>query len=243
MPQSYQITPRKASFNAKIAVIRIFLFSKTVIFVKNKATMSTHEIGILPQLILKKPVRTYTLEEYLRREAKAIDKHEFINGQIIKMPFAKGPHNIIAMNTSIEVSNRMEAIERNVVVFGSDQKVYFPSLDEGVYADTLAVCDKPLYWDDQELLLINPILIVEVLSKSTQKYDRVGKFEKYKTLESFKEYVMIRQNEAYAEVWYRERPGLWHETIVTDMAASIPLQSLGIELPMQRIYRNVNISK
>ncbi|TAE40822.1 MAG: Uma2 family endonuclease [Runella slithyformis] len=205
--------------------------------------MSTHEIGILPQLILKKPVRTYTLEEYLRREAKAIDKHEFINGQIIKMPFAKGPHNIIAANMIAQIATKTENLTENYIVFGSDQKVYFPSLDEGVYADTLAVCDKPLYWDDQELLLINPILIVEVLSKSTQKYDRVGKFEKYKTLESFKEYVMIRQNEAYAEVWYRERPGLWHETIVTDMAASIPLQSLGIELPMQRIYRNVNIPK
>ena len=119
---------------------------------------------------------------------------------------------------------------------------YLPVLDESVYADTLAVCEKPLFWDDDDLLLINPILVVEVLSKSTQRYDRTSKFDKYKTLESFKEYVMIRQNECYAEVWYRERPGLWHETIVTDIDDKLPLQSLGVEISMKRIYKNVSLA-
>ena len=105
----------------------------------------------------------------------------------------------------------------------------------------MAVCEKPIYWDDDDLLLINPILVVEVLSKSTQKYDRSGKFDKYKTLESFKEYVMIRQNECYAEVWFRERPGLWHETIVTAINGFLPLQSIGVEISMKRIYKNVGL--
>lgn len=193
-----------------------------------------------PRLILHKPSRKYTLEEYLRKEANSTHKHEFINGEIIKMPNARYNHNLIAMNIAIDLSYQTENSDKNYQILGSDQKIYFPSLDEGVYADALAVCEKPLFWDNDDLLLINPILVVEVLSKSTQKYDRTGKFDKYKTLESFKEYVMIRQNECYAEVWYRERPGLWHETIVTDIEGKLPLQSLGVEISMKRIYKNVS---
>ncbi|AFK02907.1 protein of unknown function DUF820 [Emticicia oligotrophica DSM 17448] len=193
-----------------------------------------------PKLILNKPTRKYTLEEYLRKEANSIHKHEFINGEIIKMPNARYNHNLIAMNIAIDLSYQTENSDKNYQILGSDQKVYFPSLDEGVYADALAVCEKPLFWDNDDLLLINPILVVEVLSKSTQKYDRTGKFDKYKTLESFKEYVMIRQDICYAEVWYRERPGLWHETIVTNIEGKLPLQSLGVEISMKRIYKNVS---
>ena len=205
--------------------------------------MATKTIDLLPKLILHKPVRKYTLEEYLRKEGNSANKHEFINGEIIKMPNARYNHNLIAMNVAVEMTYATEDLEKNYQILGSDQKIYLPSLDEGVYADTLAVCEKPLFWDDDDLLLINPILVVEVLSKSTQRYDRSSKFDKYKTLESFKEYVMIRQNECYAEVWFRERPGLWHETIVTDIDGKLPLQSLGIEVSMKRIYKNVSFGK
>jgi Uma2 family endonuclease len=194
-----------------------------------------------PPLKLNRPIHRYTLEQYLEKEAKSIYKHEFIDGQIIKMPYAKGPHNIISVNMMTRMVIGLEETDKNYVVFPSDQKVYFPSLDEGVYADALAVCETPLYWDDSQLLLINPIVVVEVLSKSTSKYDRTGKFDKYKTLESFKEYVMIRQDEYYAEVWYRESPGRWQETIVTDIKGELPLQSVGISISMERIYRNVEL--
>lgn len=190
----------------------------------------------------KRKSKTFTLAEYLKKEAKSIDKHEFMNGKIIKMPYAKGPHNIIAVNTITQMVIKFEELTKNYIVFPSDQKIYFPSLDEGVYANALAVCEKPLYWDDQQLLLINPIIVVEVLSRSTQKYDRTDKFAKYKTLESLQEYVLIRQDQYYAEVWYREKPGFWQETIVTDVNANIPLQSVGINLPMQRIYKNVELT-
>lgn len=189
----------------------------------------------------KRKSKTFTLAEYLQKEAKSIDKHEFINGKIIKMPYAKGPHNLITVNMIVQMDNAFEALEKKYYVFPSDQKIYFPNLGDGVYADALAVCEKPLYWDDSQLLLINPIIVVEVLSKSTQKYDRTGKFDKYKTLESLREYVLIRQDQHYAEVWYREKPGYWQETIITDINGEIPLQSVGVTLQMQRVYKNVEI--
>ena len=205
--------------------------------------MTTTENIFQPvSLSLGRKRRTYTLEEYLIKEAKSVDKHEFINGQIIKMPYARGPHNIITINMSTALDNALEQLEKNYIVFPSDQKIYFPSLNDGVYADALAVSEKPQYWDDQDLLLINPIIVVEVLSKSTQKYDRTGKFDKYKTLESFREYVLIRQDKCYAEVWFREEPGLWRETILTDLSQDLPLRSVGVFIPMKRIYKNIDVN-
>ena len=203
--------------------------------------MEAIDLGKLPKIRGRKPARTYSLAEYLRREGLSEHKHEFINGLIIKIPNAKSNHNLIAMNFAVEIANKTENLDTNYLVYGSNQKIYFPSLNEGVYADALAVCDKPLFWDDNELLLINPILIVEVLSKSTQRYDRVGKFSKYKTLDSFKEYVLVHQDQHYAEVWYRERPGLWNESIFTDLDGTLTLHSLGVEVSMKRIYKNVHL--
>jgi len=205
--------------------------------------MSSKEI-LKPMLSkTKRAERLYTLEEYVRKEAHTTDKHEFTNGKISKMPYAKGPHNIIAANMIATLSAALEQLPDRYIIFSSDQKIYFPSLHQGVYADALAVCDTPQYWDDEKLLLINPLLVVEVLSKSTAKYDRNGKFDKYKTLDSLREYVLVRQDEYYAEAWFRERPGLWHESIVTALEAELPLKSLGIHLSMQRIYRNVSFIK
>ncbi len=196
-----------------------------------------------PPLKLNRPVRRYTLEQYIEKEAKANHKHDFIDGQFIPMPYAKGPHNIISANIMTELSLNFRKLAEKYVVFSSDQKIYFPSLGDGVYADALAVCKEPLYWDDNNLLLINPMIVVEVLSKSTSRYDRAGKFDKYKTLESFKEYILIRQDECYAEVWYRESPGRWQETIITDISQNIDLQSVGISISMEWIYNNVDLKK
>ncbi len=199
----------------------------------------------MPKLRLHKPVCKYSLEEYLRKENRSVEKFELLNGNIVKRPFSNGTHNTIAINVATEITKLTDNLSVNCSVLSSNQNIYIPIYNDCVYADALAVCEKPLFWDDDDLLLINPILVVEVLSKNSgtppaQKYDKNGKLDKYKTLESFKEYVMVRQNECYAEVWFRERPGLWHETIVTDLDGMLPLQSLGIDISMKRVYKNVS---
>ncbi|MEY4934507.1 MAG: hypothetical protein RIS64_866 [Bacteroidota bacterium] len=189
----------------------------------------------------KRKPRIYSLVEYMRLEAKSKNKHEFINGQIIKMPQAKAPHNIISINIASEMRLGLKKLPNKYVVFSSDQQVYFPSLDEAVYADALAVCEKPLYWDIDKLLLINPIIVVEVLSKSSFRDACIGKFDKYKSLESIREYILIRQEEPYVEIWFKESPGHWIETIVKDITKSITLQSVGIQITMQDIYENIDL--
>ena len=185
--------------------------------------------------------KNYTLQKYLQEEAKSIEKYEFTNRKMVKTPTFNGSCNILLANLNSTMVQAVEDLEENYIIFSSNQKIYFPKLDEVVYSNLSAVCEKPIYWDDEELLLINPILVVEVLSKSTQKYDRTGKFDKYKTLESIREYVLIRQDQCYAEVWYREKPGLWKETIINDISNVLPLQSVGIELSLLRIYKNVKL--
>ncbi len=80
-------------------------------------------------------------------------------------------------------------------------------MNYGVYADALVICEKPVFYDEFKLLLINPLLVVEVLSKSTEGYDRKGKFEEYKTLPIFQEYLPVKQNQFRVESLYREEPG------------------------------------
>jgi Uma2 family endonuclease len=105
----------------------------------------------------------------------------------------------------------------------------------------LVVAEVPLYWQNNESLLINPVLIVEILSRSTRSYDRKGKFEEYATLNSFKEYLLIDQKKSHVERRFREEPDLWRNTNFVDMPSSIPLKSLNCSISMEDIYENVKL--
>lgn len=194
-----------------------------------------------PLAVLKpaKQPRRYTLEEYLRREEKSLERHEYYDGTIIRVPMARGTHNEIAASTITALKNAVKPLKTKYRIFTSNQKIYLPPLNFGLYPDALVVCEKPLYWDDNEVLLINPILIVEVLSKSTGAYDRGDKFSEYKTLSSFKEYVLIEQTNCRVESRFREEPDLWRETIVTDPNGKITLKSIGCSITLADIYENI----
>ena len=197
--------------------------------------------AINPLAVLKptKPPRLYTLEEYLRFEARSPDKHEYYNGKIVKMAYARGPHNIIAVNITTQLVNLIESLGKNYIVLNSDQKIYLPKLNFSLGADVLVVCEEPAYWDDNEVLLINPLLVVEVLSKSTQKYDRTSKFDEYKTLPTFREYVLVRQDVQSVETRFLEEPGLWRETLVEEPDGNAFLKSIGGSLSLKAIYKHV----
>lgn len=206
-------------------------------------TATFSELNLPVLRIKKEPPRRRTLAEWLAFEARSKHKHEFLEGQIVKMPFAKGPHNEISANVIHVLKTAVRSLPKMYRVYSSDQKIYFPALDEGAYSDALSVCEKPIFWDDEKLLLINPILVVEVLSKSTRKYDREGKFEKYKSLESFREYVLVEQNFCRVETRFREEPGLWRETIYSKMDEQVVLKSLGVSIVVADIYEHIEFEK
>jgi Uma2 family endonuclease len=209
----------------------------------NDTNLSTIEFPPNPLAVLAPPKepRRYTLNEYLRREETATELHEYYDGLILKLPMARGPHNKIAINVSTALENAFEKSELPFQVFGAQQLVYLPKLNYGLYPDVLVVTNEPIYYDNNEVLMINPILIIEVLSKSTKKYDRKEKFGEYKTLDSFQEYLLIDQKKCCVESRFREEPNLWRDTILTDIQDSIHLKSVGCSIPLAKIYKHINL--
>ena len=197
--------------------------------------------AIRPTAILNpgKPPRRYTLSEFLRREERAKERHEFYNGLISKVSMATGPHNIAVANITAALVQSFSARNKPYLVFGSQQLVYLPDLNFSLYPDVLVVAEAPLYWDENEVLLINPLLVVEVLSKSTRGYDRTEKFAAYKTLQSFREYLLVDPYHCRMESRFREEPDLWRESIVTELDKSISLKSVGSELQLADVYRHI----
>ncbi|MDZ7881013.1 MAG: Uma2 family endonuclease [Saprospiraceae bacterium] len=124
-------------------------------------------------------------------------------------------------------------------IFNSQQLVYLPQLNFSLYPDVLVVCETPQYYDTNQVLLVNPVLIVEILSKSTGKYDRTTKFDEYKTLDSFKEYVLIDQKKCRVETRFKEEPDLWREKRYTSITDSVLLKSLDCSIDMDMIYRKI----
>jgi Uma2 family endonuclease len=198
-------------------------------------------IAMNPLAVLKpsKEPRRYTLTEYLKKLDNSEELYEYYDGIITKRPMARSPHNQITPNFITALNNAIEANNKDYRVLSGQQAVYLPKLNVSVFPDVLVVTEKPLHWDDNEVLLINSILIIEVLSKGTGKYDRGEKFTNYKTLESLREYVLVDQKECYVESRFREEPNLWRDTIVEDLSSSIYLKSIDCTIDIAKIYKHV----
>jgi Uma2 family endonuclease len=207
----------------------------------NDTYISDNPLIVLPPV--KPPRRLYTLAEYLRKEERSEELHEYENGIIIKLPMARGPHNEITMNMATALNNALKANGKKYRVFGGQQLVYMPKLNFSRYPDILVVCEKPEYFDDNEILMTNPILIVEVLSKSTRSYDRKGKFDEYKTLASFKEYVIIDQNKPFIETRFQEKTNHWVFGECTDLESAVDLKSVECTISLKDIYNNIVLKK
>ena len=200
--------------------------------------ISINPLAVLPPV--KEP-RRYTLAEFLHRSEKSEELLEYYDGIITKLPMARGPHNEIIMNVGTALNISIKSNGKKYRVMGGQQKVYMPALNIGVFPNVLVITDRPLYWDDNQVLLINPIVVVEILSKSTKKYDRTGKFTEYKTLESFQEYVLIDQNKCYVETHFREEPNVWKGIDHKDITASIYLKSIDCTISLADIYENITL--
>jgi Uma2 family endonuclease len=193
-----------------------------------------------PQRMLPKASKTYTLREYLEREERSQHKHEFHNGKIVRMPGGKLKHNIIAQScaTAIKIAIKTQTTEKFLVA-NSDQKIYIKEINRGLYPDALVICKTPQYWEDREDLIVNPLVIVEVSSKSTREYDRNDKFFLYETLPSFREYVLIEQDKAEVETWFRIDQDTWNKRKQTDINGSIELRALGVTIDLADIYEDI----
>ena len=177
--------------------------------------------------------------DYLRREERSLVKHEFYNGKIITMPGAKAVHNQIGANIIWSFKNKLLPLEKQYIVYNSDQKIYIETENIALYPDALVICESPVFWKDREDIIVNPLLIVEILSRSTANYDRHEKFLLYENLPSFKEYILVEQTGIKVESWFRVETNTWNKTVCTDINASLYLRSVNVFVPLNEIYHQI----
>lgn len=180
-----------------------------------------------------------TPEEYLAKERKALTKSEYRNGQIHAMPGASRKHNLITANTLVGLHIQLQ--NRVCEVYPSDMRVKVSPIGTYTYPDVVIVCDEPQFEDSHFDTLLNPTVLIEVLSPSTAAYDRGDKFAAYQKLDSLCEYVLISQDSVCVEHYLRQDQE-WELTEFRSLNDVFHLVSIGCALSLRAIYAKVQFS-
>jgi len=190
--------------------------------------------------LMASPARSYiTPQEYLEQERKAEYKSEYWNGQTFAMAGASAPHVIITKNVTVALDQQIW--RKGCVVFGNDLRVRVHGRDIYTYPDASVVCGKPKFEDSTPDTLMNPVLIVEVLSTSTERYDRVAKLAMYSDIASLREYLLVSQSSIHVERHLRRPGGKWVVTEARGLRGSIKLASVPAVLKLRDLYRQVDL--
>ncbi len=187
--------------------------------------------------------RLYTLTEYLDLEVEADERHEFHDGEILAMSGGSYRHAKIAMNASIAIGNRLKG--KPCQPLGSDMRVRIPKRLNYVYPDISIICGPPEFDvdDPRKRTIINPKVIIEVLSDSTERYDRHGKFELYRRNPPIEEYVLISQARPSVEAFLRQPEGAWLLHPYSGMEAQAILRSVDLTIPLSEIFEGITFDE
>jgi Uma2 family endonuclease len=182
------------------------------------------------------PKQRLTVQEYLTLERQSETKSDYLAGEMFAMTGASRKHNLIV--TNVLASLHPQLADRACEVYASDMRVRTPS-GLFTYPDVVAVCGEPRFDDIEFDTLLNPTLIVEVLSRSTEAYDRLTKLDHYRGIPSLAEVVFVAQDRPRVEHWLRQDDGRWLIEEIDDLGRNLALPSIGCELPLRTIYRRV----
>ena len=182
-----------------------------------------------------------TPEQYLEIERKAEYKSEYYRGEMFAMAGASLAHNTLVANLIGELHGKLRAGPCRVLP--SDMRVRVSATELYTYPDVVAVCGEPRLLGNQMDTLLNPSLLVEVLSPSTEAYDRGRKFEHYQSIESLGEYLMISSDRIHADLYTRQPDGRWLLTSATRLEDSLDLQSVGCSLALAGLYEKVDFAE
>lgn len=181
-------------------------------------------------------------EDYLAMERESLERHEYFDGEIFQMSGASEGHNTIASN--INASLHLQLKKRPCKVYQTDMRVHIPKTGLYTYPDISVVCGKPqLLPDANPDTLTNPILIVEILSSSTENYDKGAKFDNYRSLESLGEYVLVSQDAKKVIRYTKQTNGSWILMDIIGDKTEIELSSIQCALAMEDIYDKVEFSE
>ena len=181
--------------------------------------------------------RRYSAEDYLALERRAETRNEFLHGRIFAMAGSSRRHNLITSNLVRELGNRL--LDGPCEVYASDMRVKVTPTGLYTYPDVAVACDGPTFEDTELDTLLDPILLVEVLSKSTAAYDRGEKFEHYRALPSVKEVLLVDQERVHVVHYRRQDDDTWLLSETRDLEGELHLTSLGITLLLSEVYAKV----
>src|SRR5947207_10004307 len=181
----------------------------------------------------------YTLEEYFELERKSEERFEYSNGEVFCMSGVSEEHAEIETNLIVSLKSRLRT--RGCRVFPANIRIKVPSAPPYRYADLSALCGEAQFEEIGGVdALVNPQLIVEVLSPSTEAYDRGDKFTHYKSIPTLSEYLLVAQHRPHVTHLYKQADGTWIYAEANDLAATLELASLDCDLPLNEIYRGVS---
>lgn len=180
-----------------------------------------------------------TPEEYLEFEKDSEFKHEYFDGEVFAMVGARKNHNRVSSNTSSILWNQLRSTQCDVFI--SDMRVKIAEIDKYTYPDIVVACDKVEFIEEELDSLVNPVVIIEILSDTTESYDRGLKFTHYRLIESLQEYILISQYHCQVEKFKRdnEKKGIWIYSSVEDINASVKIDSINCELALSEVYHRV----
>ena len=184
--------------------------------------------------------RVMSEAEYLAWEAEQEERNEFYDGEIVAMAGGSIVHNTIVQNISVAVDNAFGE-GSSCCAFTHAQKVRAEQGRSYLYPDVVVACGELREGEGNAVL--NPLVVFEILSPSTESRDRRVKRELYQSIPSLQEYVLVSQEQALVEVYRRQESGVWEESVVVGLGAALRLESLDVSLPLERIYRRVEFSE
>jgi Uma2 family endonuclease len=191
--------------------------------------------------IAKQPLtqkRYYTPEEYLALEESAIDKSEYHDGEIVPMTGGTTNHNKLALNFCRKFPLNVNG--QDYETFINDVRLWIPQTRRYVYPDIMVIQGQPVYRENNQTIVTNPLVIVEVLSNSTKDYDRGGKFLAYRSIPEFREYILIDQYSYHIEQFAKNSNGKWVLTEYDSEESVLILESVEFQMPLREVYKRIN---
>ncbi|GAA4201015.1 Uma2 family endonuclease [Pedobacter jeongneungensis] len=182
--------------------------------------------------------RRYTVEEYLAMEKESTEKHEYFQGEIFAMSGATFNHNLIFSNVFGLLFSKLKG--STCIPFGSDMRMNIPENTLFTYPDISVYCNEIKHLSEDEDTILQPTVIIEILSPSTKNYDRGKKFKLYKDIPSLKEYIMIDSESVSVEAYYVNDEKNWLLTEYKEISDTLTLVSMGFNIALSDIYKYVN---
>jgi Uma2 family endonuclease len=183
--------------------------------------------------------KNFTIEEYLELETAATEKSEYYKGEIFAMSGALLPHNIIAVNVLVSLHQKLKG--KGCRPFNSDMRIHIEKNTLFTYPDISVVCGEPKTFNNDNFNLLNPLVIVEVLSKSTKNYDRGDKFKLYRDIPTLKEYILIDSQTVSVEIFRINEKNHWELEELVSIEDSLTIAALKLAISLEDIYDGTNL--